>query len=257
MKRFLLTVVFLLSATMLSALEVNVILGDFSVIEGRLLGSTSDTVYLMGVSNQAVVLKLSDIKVIFDASNGQAVHLNEDTAAQQVVTNYITNVNDAGAIIIEEEPVTEIYLYGDDFPDYAFFWFDGRTHYHFRHFHDYQHAVAGGLRPIYNHTSKQTVVETAKQNTVAGSKRTLNPVSSQNSGKARQTMNAQPKKSAGAVSKQTMSAFFNRNSSGTARQGNGGIFEQKVGDSGRQSASIERRTSEAVSRQDTGSGRQH
>lgn len=94
-------IIILFPISLLSALEVNIVMKDGSVVKKNMLGITADEIYLQDDNGKAKILKISDIKAVFNAGSGEPIQpaapVNGQTAAKD------------NNIIVEEVPFTGVY----------------------------------------------------------------------------------------------------------------------------------------------------
>jgi hypothetical protein len=112
--------VLLIPGSMLFSLDVNIIMKDGSVLQGKLLGETSNEIYLMDTNGKTKVMNSSNIQNVFNASNGEAVSFTpkpdipQTVAMNQTNSQALTNVltNGKSSIVVVQEPGTGVY-YGN------------------------------------------------------------------------------------------------------------------------------------------------
>ncbi len=122
MKKILFIILILVfTAGISSAVEVNIIMKDGSVVKGNMLGKTADEIYLQGDNGKASTMKITDIKAVFNAGNGEPVVLTARTDSQQVLTNGQTVTNDKNSIVVSEIQGTGVY-YGDYNGDVVYYY---------------------------------------------------------------------------------------------------------------------------------------
>ena len=112
MKRlFELIIILFFTWSILSAIGVNIILNDGSVIKANMLGKTADEIFLQDDDGKAKTMKIADIKAMFNAGSGEPIDLFTGTNAQ-TPTNLQVVTNDSSVIAVEPVPGSPVY-YGN------------------------------------------------------------------------------------------------------------------------------------------------
>jgi hypothetical protein len=118
MKKLLLTLLLLLPLSAFYAFEVNIIMNDGSVIKGNMLGKTADEIFLDGENGKAKIIKIADIKNVFDAEKGTPVAIKASQSLQ-------ASTNAQNQPVLTNVPGSDVYYYyynGEPLYYYGGFW---------------------------------------------------------------------------------------------------------------------------------------
>jgi hypothetical protein len=123
----------------MSALDVNIVMKDGTAVKANMLGKTSDEIYLLDEGGKTKVIKIADVKLLFNAQNGESMSLVVKPETPPVPANVqnVTNVSVPVTTVVEV-PGT-VYYYGSDYyypPVYIGpIWYGPHFYHFYRHFH--------------------------------------------------------------------------------------------------------------------------